>query len=143
MLSAGRLDPDNPETVSEFFQRIFDVKDTDAQQIQRLRKALDYPEVAKRFRMIDEATIEVIEPEYGTPEERQRVQTALERLRKGAPESRLLLREAPAVDGPGIRDPSRVTGPRRPDSRGDGRGLRVAGGLQPGDRHRRNHDHGP
>ena len=92
MLSAGRLDPDNPETVSEFFRRIFDVKDTDAQQIQPLRKALDYPEVAKRFRMIDEATIEVIVPEYGTPEERQRVQDSLEQLRRGAPESRLLLR---------------------------------------------------
>ena len=92
MLSAGRLDPDNPETVSEFFQRIFDVKDTDAQQIQQFRKALDYPEVAKRFRMIDEATIAVIVPDYGTPEERQRVQASLEQLRKGAPESRFLLR---------------------------------------------------
>ena len=92
MLSAGRLDPDNPETVSEFFRQIFDVMDTDTQQIQRLRKALDYPKVAKRFRMIDEGTISVIVPGYGTPEERQRVQTALEQLRRGAPESRLLLR---------------------------------------------------
>ena len=42
--------------------------------------------------MIDEATIAVIVPEYGTPEERRTVQASLERLRRGAPESRLLLR---------------------------------------------------
>ena len=92
MLNAGPLDLDDPGTISEFFRRIFSVVNTDRDQIQQLRKAFDYPEVANRFRMIDDATFEAIVPKYGKPEEQQWVHDVVEQLRRGTPEARLLLR---------------------------------------------------
>ena len=93
MLSAGPLDLDNPATVSEFFHRIFSIVDTDAKQIQKWQEALDYPEIAKNFRMIDDATIEVVIPQYGAPEEQQKVHEVLKQLSVGSPAARRLLRE--------------------------------------------------
>ncbi|MHB0877704.1 MAG: CRISPR-associated endonuclease Cas3'' [Anaerolineae bacterium] len=92
MRRAGMLDPDDPATATLYFGRLFALIETDAEQIQTLRRALDYPEVAHRFRMIDDDTVSVI-VEYGSDEERQRVQGAVERLCRGAPDARHLLRQ--------------------------------------------------
>ena len=92
MLSAGPPDLDDPETVAGYFRRILPIVDTDRERIQESQKALDYPEVARRFRMIDDSAMEVTVPRYGTPEEQGMVQAALEQLRHGTPEARRLLR---------------------------------------------------
>ena len=57
MLNAGPLDLDNPETVTEFFRGVYQFADHDAKGIQEKRRSFDYPEVASRFRMIDDATL--------------------------------------------------------------------------------------
>ena len=92
MLSAGEMDLDNPETVSEFFRLMFPIVETDVARIQEYRAALDYPEVAQRFRMIDDETVQAVVTKYGTDEERKRVSSVLERLRNGSPQARFLLR---------------------------------------------------
>ena len=92
MLNAGPLDLDNPDTATAFFRRIFTVWDNDAQQIQNTRRSFDYPEVAKKFRMIDEDTSEIIITGYGDDEEQEKVKAAIGRLRAGTPAARFLLR---------------------------------------------------
>ena len=92
LLNTGPMDPDDPETVSGYFRKILPIVDTDRERIQECQKALDYPETARRFRMIDDSALEVIVPRYGTPEEQGMVHAALEQLREGTPEARRLLR---------------------------------------------------
>ena len=92
MLNAGPLDLDNPETVTEFFRGVYQFADHDAKGIQGKRRSFDYPEVASRFRMIDDATLETVVPRYGTGEERERVGRELERLRNGTPAARSVIR---------------------------------------------------
>ena len=92
MLNAGPLDLDNPETVTEFFRGVYQFADHDARGIQGKRRSFDYPEVASRFRMIDDATLEAVVPKYGTGEERERVGRVLERLRNGTPTARSVIR---------------------------------------------------
>ena len=92
MLNAGALDLDDPETVTEFFRGVYQFADHDAKGIQGHRRSFDYPEVADRFKMIDDATVEVVVPRYGTSEEQGRIAHALERLRQGTPAPRSLIR---------------------------------------------------
>ncbi len=57
------FDPDNPETVKRYYETLFGMAvDPDPKGIQALRKLLDFPEVAERFRMIQEDTFDVIVP---------------------------------------------------------------------------------
>ena len=92
MLKAGPLDLDDPETVTAFFRDVYQFADHDAKGIQGKRRSFDYPEVASRFRMIDDATLEAVVPKYGTGEERERVGRVLERLRNGTPAARSVIR---------------------------------------------------
>lgn len=62
----------DPEIYREYFRRLFDDVDTDYKQIQGYREVLNYPEVAERFRLIDQDTVTAVVP-YGD---------ALERLAK-------------------------------------------------------------
>ncbi len=92
LLGAGGLDPDDPATSRVYFQRLFETVSTDRERIQDLREALDYPEVAHRFRMIDDDTESVVISRYGTDREQAEVRRMLDRLRQGASEARFLLR---------------------------------------------------
>ena len=92
MLNAGPLDLDDPDTVTEFFRGVYQFADHDAKGIQGQRRSFDYPEVADRFKMIDDATLEAVVPKYGTEEERERVGRALERLHNGTPAARSVVR---------------------------------------------------
>ena len=92
MLNAGPLDMDDPDTITTYFQRVFSISDDDAHQIQSVRRELNYPEVASRFRMIENDAVDVIVRSYGEPEERRMVEATLDRLRNGTPEARFLLR---------------------------------------------------
>jgi CRISPR-associated endonuclease/helicase Cas3 len=68
------------------------VDGTDQERIQAARTALNFPEVAERFRMIEEPTETVVVTRYGPPAQRERVRADLARLRSGAANTRLLLR---------------------------------------------------
>jgi CRISPR-associated endonuclease/helicase Cas3 len=49
-----------PETFREYFARLYAAVETDKPDIQSLREALDYPEVARRFRLIEDDTVPVV-----------------------------------------------------------------------------------
>lgn len=91
MLGDGTLDLDDPAILKKYFKLLYDVVATDAEEIQKWREVLDYPQVARRFRMIADDTESVVVP-YGSKGERREVQSILDRLASGAPEARLLLR---------------------------------------------------
>ena len=55
------FDPDVPQTVRRYFEWLFGIAvDPDVPGVQDSRKALDFPAVAKKFRMIDEDTCDLI-----------------------------------------------------------------------------------
>lgn len=91
LLGRGALDPDDPDVARAYFRQLYQTVDTDAQRIQPLREAFDYPEVARRFRLIADDTTTVVAP-YGDTAERHHVANLIERLRRGAPDSRAILR---------------------------------------------------
>lgn len=99
MLSDGRNDLDDPDVVAEYFRRLYQDVDTDARQVQEGRKAFDYPEVAKRFKMIDDDTVSAVvtrEEAFKAadqPEEWLKVLNAVAALRKGNKSARQLLRQ--------------------------------------------------
>ncbi|MFQ6099393.1 MAG: hypothetical protein ACE5O2_16795, partial [Armatimonadota bacterium] len=72
--------------------RLFQSVETDRESIQRSREALHYPEVARRFRMIDDQTETVAITTYGSEEERSVVRRLLDRLHQGAPDARVIHR---------------------------------------------------
>ncbi|MGA7672773.1 MAG: CRISPR-associated helicase Cas3', partial [Nitrolancea sp.] len=92
LVNRGNLDPDDPRIVDTYFRQWFDLEPTDDHLIQPLRQALDYPRVAEEFRMI-EPSENVIITSYGTVDDQRRVLRYLDELRRGTPQSRILLRE--------------------------------------------------
>jgi len=54
----------DPAIYREYFRRLFDEVDPDKKHIQSWRKDLNYPEVARRYRLIEDNTIPVVVP-YG------------------------------------------------------------------------------
>lgn len=84
-------DPEDPDTVAAYFQRLYRILDTDARGIQELRRDLDYPEVSRRFRMIDDDTTSVVVASYGSKQERHLVSETLEKMQYGA-QGRAMLR---------------------------------------------------
>jgi CRISPR-associated endonuclease/helicase Cas3 len=96
LLNSGPLDMHDPATMQRYFRKLYQLEDSpnsEGKIIQKKRAHLDYPEVARRFRLIKEDTVSVIITDYGAQEERRRVQTILARLRGGAPPTRRLLRQ--------------------------------------------------
>ena len=79
-----KRDMDDPDMVKTYFGRLFQSVSTDEAKIQARRRQFDFPEVAKRFRMIDDETESVIITDYGTAEERQCVNEVLQRLKRRA-----------------------------------------------------------
>jgi CRISPR-associated endonuclease/helicase Cas3 len=92
LLGRDTLDPHDPAVAREYFQLLFQTVDTDREQIQNLRESFNYPEVARRFRMIDDDTVGLVVTRYGSEAERRRVRELTEQLRQGYPEARLLRR---------------------------------------------------
>lgn len=90
MLKGGDLDPDDPAVVQSYFRRLLDVVKRDREGIQQLREVWDYPEVAKRFRMIDEETESVVVA-YGGAEAEALVAELIRQIRTGAPGGRRTL----------------------------------------------------
>ena len=87
-LAKPEFDIHDAAALGPWFRRVYDTVDTDAHDIQKLRRALDFPEVAHRFRMIADDTEDVVVP-YGSAEERAEIIADI-RTRRGS--ARLLLR---------------------------------------------------
>ncbi len=86
------FDPNNPKTVKEYFALLFgSAVDPDQHGIQQLRKGFDYPEVAKRFRMIEDDTCDVI-VDYPNRDV-GRIDHLVDELRTRARPAREILRE--------------------------------------------------
>ena len=92
MLNAGPVDMDDPQVMAQYFRRLYRDVDTDGRKVQASRSQFDYPEVARKFRMIDDDTVTAIVAAYGPPEERKRVRDAVAALRSGTPDARRLIR---------------------------------------------------
>jgi CRISPR-associated endonuclease/helicase Cas3 len=92
LLGRGDLDPDDPAVPSAYFRQLFESVSTDRDGIQALRQRFEYPEVARRFRMIEEDTDAVVITTYGSDEEQRRVRSLVEQLRHDASAARLILR---------------------------------------------------
>lgn len=60
MMLEGGLDLHDPEVFREYFVRLYQDVSTDGQGIQKLRQEFDYPEVARRYRLISEQSVPVI-----------------------------------------------------------------------------------
>jgi CRISPR-associated endonuclease/helicase Cas3 len=54
------IDLHDPRVWDPYFRRLYQVVDTDANRVQPLRRQFDYPEVATRFRLIDDGQQDVI-----------------------------------------------------------------------------------
>jgi CRISPR-associated endonuclease/helicase Cas3 len=85
------IDLDDPYVLAPWFRRLYETVETDAERVQALRARMNYPEVARRFRMIQDDTEDVVVP-YGDASERSRVEDAVSRLRMRVGSPRLLLR---------------------------------------------------
>jgi CRISPR-associated endonuclease/helicase Cas3 len=60
ILEKGDVDLHDPSIFEEYFGRLFIDVNTDAKKIGESRKAFDFPEVARKFRMIEEESIPVV-----------------------------------------------------------------------------------
>ena len=70
-----------PEIFEEYFARLFNVVDLDKKGIQELRANLNYPEVAARYRLIEDDTVPVVVPYEDGP---RRLAEFLARPSRGA-----------------------------------------------------------
>lgn len=93
LVASGATDLHNPAAASAYFQQLLQLVDLDRDRIQALRRHLDYPEVAKRLRLIEQDSEPVVVTSWGSRDERSRVRRAVEELRRGSPRTRLLLRD--------------------------------------------------
>ena len=96
MINTGSLDPDDPAVVSAYFRRLYKTfKDPqgqlDTKGIQALRQDWNFAEVARRMRLIDEDTEDVI-VQYGDAKARAKVQAAIGDLRRQEGSARGALR---------------------------------------------------
>ena len=60
LLSRPQVDLHDPTLYRTYFELLYQAVETDAKGIQNLRQALDYPEVAQRFRLIEDDTAAVV-----------------------------------------------------------------------------------
>lgn len=89
------LDPNDPALYRRYSEMLLQLAGTDGANIQRFRASLDYPAVARAFRMIDDDTESVVVTTYGSAEERLQVRSLLDGLRdprRGAVTPRAALR---------------------------------------------------
>lgn len=67
-MKSGSFDPNDPQTFDRYFARWLGHVETDTLNIQRLREAMDYPEVALKFKLIrDESNVPAV-VHYRDPE---------------------------------------------------------------------------
>lgn len=62
MMLAHSIDFHDPDLFREYFRRLYRDIETDARDIEGLRERMDFPEVARRFKVIHEDTVQVLVP---------------------------------------------------------------------------------
>lgn len=95
LLRDGDLDPDDFEVLREYFELYYSAvgaEGRDVKEIQTLRRDLNYPEVSKQFRMIDQS-VNVVIPTYGTVAEQRKVEELLTQFRAYPYRARAILRQ--------------------------------------------------
>jgi CRISPR-associated endonuclease/helicase Cas3 len=92
MLGTVDLDLHDSATTAGYFSRLYGLISTDRERIQELRQSFNFPEVARKFKMIEDDT-ESVAVTYGTEDERAQAQRVLRDLRAGYGNPRLLLRQ--------------------------------------------------
>jgi len=70
LLQREHLDWDDPAIFDEYFRRLYQGLDLDTHEVQRYREVWDFPEVAKRFKLIPDDTTAVIVNYRGLASER-------------------------------------------------------------------------
>lgn len=60
----GSIDIHAPASFTEYFVRLYNSSDLDKRKVGDARRALDFPEVARQFKLIDDTTTGVLVP-YG------------------------------------------------------------------------------
>jgi CRISPR-associated endonuclease/helicase Cas3 len=70
LLQREKLDWDDPAIFDEYFRRLYQGLDLDAHEVQRYREVWDFPEVAKRFKLIPDDTTAVVIEDYEVVRER-------------------------------------------------------------------------
>ncbi len=82
LLDREGLDLHDPGIFREYFRRLYQDVPTDREEIQKSRQELDYPEVARKFRLIPEESVPVI-VEYDTEDEgrNEECRRLIERIR--------------------------------------------------------------
>lgn len=91
MLGSGPLDVDNPAVPARYFRQLFETVATDRDGLQTLRAQLNYSEVSRQFRMIDDDTEDVI-VFYGSAEQQGQIQHLIEQVRRTPTMARIILR---------------------------------------------------
>ncbi|HEX5502614.1 MAG TPA: CRISPR-associated helicase Cas3' [Thermomicrobiales bacterium] len=98
LLRAAAGDPNlhDPATFSAYFRRYYASLDLDREKVEERRRALDYPEVARRYRLIDDDAVSVVVRYRGKGDEREEaganVDALLAALRAHPERSRSLVR---------------------------------------------------
>lgn len=94
LLRAAGGDPQlhHPDTFVGYFRSLYSSLDLDREKVEASRKSLDYPEVAKRYRLIDDDAASVVVRYRGEDGDRGQVDALLEELRRFPQRSRGLLR---------------------------------------------------
>ena len=76
---AGR-DLDDPDAAAEYFRRLFLNVNTDRDAVGEARRALDFPEVARLVRLVDDDGVPAVVTAYGDATTREHVRSLLGRL---------------------------------------------------------------
>lgn len=92
LLAAESFDFHDPERYDEFFRRYYNLAPHDQEHVQEVRAALNYPEVAKRYRLIKEDTVPMVVPYTSRARGDESVASLLERLRAKRGDPRRLWR---------------------------------------------------
>jgi len=83
LLRRPGFDLHDPAVFREYFEQMYQNVNTDRDKIQELRRALNYPEVAEKFRLIEDNTVSVIvEYEERDPRREQSRRWLVERIRR-------------------------------------------------------------
>ena len=89
LLNRAGADLDDPLLYRTYFERLYQAINLDKKGIQDLREAFDYPEVAHRFRLIEDDTAPIV---VGPDNYRHEVDNLLSLLRRAEETPRWLLR---------------------------------------------------
>ncbi|POM27784.1 helicase Cas3 [Actinomadura rubteroloni] len=93
-IGEDRADPDDLKALDSYYTDRFTLKgvETTGREIQKYREKYDFPEVARRFKMIEEHTAPVVVP-WGDERDQDRCLAAIHEIRRGVPYAGALLRE--------------------------------------------------